>query len=210
MHKLAIAAALAAALTPTLAHAEAGDWVVRVRAAHVSPDEDSKVSLGGQLEVDSNTIPELDISYYFTRNLAAELILATGTRHDVDWNTPGPGKADLGSVNLLPPTLTLQWHFRPDQTIDPYVGAGINYTRFMDNSLKFAGAVPIRVDRNSWGPALQAGVDINLKDGWLINADVKKVWIDSDVKANLGAGYVKIDSLDIDPWIIGLGVGKKF
>ncbi len=216
MKKIALAALIAAAFAPSLALAEAGDFVVRLRAAHVSPDEDSKLgsmtpSLGAnsKLEVDGNTIPEIDFSYYITKNIAAELILATGTRHDVKLN-PGTGaaSANLGSVNLLPPTLTLQWHFLPDQMFDPYVGAGLNYTRFMDR--KLGTPVPdsgnITVDRNSWGGAVQAGFDVNLKDGWLINADVKKVWISTDVKLN-GA---KIDSLDIDPWIFGIGVGKKF
>lgn len=221
---------LAAAFLPTLAQAEAGDWVVRVRATHISPDEDSKLgkmtnaALGGpvlnpgaELEVESNTIPELDISYYFTKNIAAELILALGSKHDVNIHKNGDvgqvlaGKHGLGEVNVLPPTLTLQWHFNPDQMIDPYVGAGINYTRFMDNGLKLdATNMPIRVERNSWGPALQAGVDINLQDGWLLNADIKKLWIDTDVKMNAGAGYVKIDKLDIDPWVVSFGIGKKF
>lgn len=232
MKKSILAVLVAAAFAPSLAMAEAGDWVVRVRAAHIQPDEDSKLgrmtnnafgggvpnsvlNQGAELEVESNTIPELDISYYVTKNIALELILAVGTRHDVNIIKNGnvgqavSGKQDLGSVNLLPPTLTVQWHFMPDQMFDPYVGAGVNYTRFMDNSLDLAGN-QIRVDHNSFGPALQAGFDINLKDGWLINADVKKVWIDTDVKMNLGTGYRKIDSLDIDPWVFGIGVGKKF
>ena len=69
------------------------------------------------------------------------------------------------------------------------------------------------MDRNSFGLALQAGVDINLKDGWLLNADVKKLWIDTDVHFSHGNGLFpkqKIDSLDIDPWVFGIGVGKKF
>jgi outer membrane protein len=165
------------------------------------------------LSVDSNTIPELDISYYFTKNIAAELILALGTKHDV--NTSGNGvKHKLGEVNLLPPTLTLQWHFNPDQTFDPYVGAGLSYIRAMDNGLNYEGVAPIRIDRNSWGPALQVGLDINLKDRWLVNFDVKKIWFDTDVKldaAVLGApGYRKIDNLDIDPWVVSVGFGKKF
>lgn len=230
MKRSLLVLALAAAFLPTLAQAEAGDWVVRVRATHISPDEDSKLgkmtnaALGGpvlnpgaELEVESNTIPELDISYYFTKNIAAELILALGSKHDVNIHKNGDvgqvlaGKHGLGEVNVLPPTLTLQWHFNPDQMIDPYVGAGINYTRFMDNGLKLdATNMPIRVERNSWGPALQAGVDINLQDGWLLNADIKKLWIDTDVKMNAGAGYVKIDKLDIDPWVVSFGIGKKF
>lgn len=227
MKKSLLVLALAAAFIPTLVQAEAGDWVVRVRATNISPDEDSKlgkmtnsafpatttlVSQGAELEVENNTIPELDISYYFTKNIAAELILAVGSKHDVNIhkNSGALGKQSLGEVNALPPTLTLQWHFNPDQMIDPYVGAGINYTRFMDNGLKLVDTYPIRVESNSFGPALQVGVDVNLKDGWLINADVKKLWIDTDVKMNMGSGYRKIDELDIDPWVVSLGFGKKF
>lgn len=224
MKKIVLAAVVAAAFAPSFAMAEAGDIVVRVRAAHISPNEDSKLGsyvaplLGGatassELKVDSNTIPEIDFSYYITKNIAAELILATGTRHDVKISGGGIDQP-LGSVNLLPPTLTLQWHFMPDQMFDPYVGAGVNYTRFMDKSLTgSAGAIagaPIKVETNSFGAALQAGFDINLKDGWLINADVKYAWIDTDVKLNNAGTWVKIDDLDINPWVFGIGVGKKF
>lgn len=219
---------LAAAFTPALAHAEAGDWVVRLRAVNVSPNEDSKLgktvnsnvanvmSPGAELAVSDKVIPELDISYYFTKNIAAELILALGTRHNVSVQDEAGAvvpNQDLGSVNLLPPTLTAQWHFNPDQTIDPYVGAGINYTSFLDRNLKVSsGALAgtkIKVDSDSWGYVLQAGVDINLKDGWLINLDAKYVNIETDVKLNV-AGWTKIDSLDINPWVLGIGVGKKF
>jgi len=220
--------AVAAVLLPTLAMAEAGDIVVRVRAAYVSPDESSHLgsqsaasglggalSAGSKLSVDGNTIPEIDFSYYITKNIAAELILATGTRHDVSikGNTGALGNQPLGSVNLLPPTLTLQWHFLPDQTIDPYLGAGVNYTRSLDRNLATTAGIPglpIHIDRNSLGLAFQAGVDVNLKDGWMVNADIKKAFISTDVTVNAGAGFVKIDNLDIDPWIIGLGVGKRF
>ena len=221
--------ALAAAFAPVLAQAEAGDWVVRARIVDVSPNEDSNLgktvnknvapvmSPGAELSVDNNLIPELDISYYVTNNVAAELILALGTRHDVSVKGDSlatVGNQNLGSVNALPPTLTAQWHFNPDQTFDPYVGAGVNYTNMLDRNLKFSkGALAgtkIKVDSDSWGYALQGGLDVNLKDGWLINADVKYVTISTDVKANLGGNWTKIDSLDINPWVIGVGIGKKF
>ena len=143
-----------------------------------------------------------------TRTASAD-ILATGTRHDVKVQSAA-GDIPLGSVNLLPPTLTLQWHFMPDTMFDPYVGAGLSYVRAMDRSLNAGGAIPIHIDRNSWGPAVQAGLDINLKDGWLINADVKKIWFDPDVKAQAGGVWYKIDSLDVDPWVVSVGLGKKF
>lgn len=240
MKKTLLAVMLAAAFAPSLAMAEAGDIVVRLRATHVSPDEDSRLGkqtdktygatiantlygggTGAELEVGTNTIPELDFSYYITKNIAAELILALGTRHDVSVSGSGGvlTKRGLGEVNLLPPTLTLQWHFNPDQMVDPYLGAGLAYVRAMDNSLTAhttLGNVPIRIDHNSWGPVLQAGLDINLQDRWLVNFDVKKVWFDTDVELNslgaagLPAGYKKIDELDVDPWIISVGFGKKF
>jgi outer membrane protein len=233
MKKTMLAAALAAAVfTPMIAQAEAGDWVVRLRAADVVPNEDSKLGKtvnknvanvmtpGAELKVDDNLIPELDISYYITKNIAAELILATGSKHDVKIRGDAlatVGNQHLGSVDALPPTLTAQWHFNPDQTFDPYIGAGINYTVMLDRNLKVSrGALAgskIKIDRDSWGPALQAGFDINLKDGWLINADVKYVWMDTDVKLKnplAGNAWTKIDSLDIDPWVFGIGIGKKF
>jgi outer membrane protein len=233
MKKALLALAVAAAFAPTLALAEAGDIVVRLRATHVAPDEDSKlgaqsaavglgafIGAGSELQVDNNTIPEIDFSYYITKNIAAELILAVGTRHDVSiaGNTLGAlGNQPLGSVNLLPPTLTAQWHFMPDQMFDPYVGAGLTYSRAMDNKLAttlVAPGLPIKIDRNSWGPAIQAGFDINLQDKWLVNFDVKKIWLSTDVKVETTAagapGWHKIDELDLDPWVISVGFGKKF
>jgi outer membrane protein len=234
MQKRILAASIAVALAaPMFAHAEAGDWVVRLRAVNVMPNEssdlgkdvNSSIAAGlmtpsADLSVDNNLIPELDISYYFTKNIAAELILALGTKHDVSIvgdDLTAIGNQNLGEVDLLPPTLTVQWHFNPDQMIDPYVGAGINYTIALDRNLKGeAGAIngqKIKIERDSWGWALQAGVDINLDDGWLVNFDAKYITLDTDVKLQnplAGNAWTKIDDLDINPWVIGVGVGKKF
>ncbi len=226
MKKSLLVLAVLSAFAPVLAQAEAGDIVVRLRAAYVNPDEKSKlgamapalVESDARLAVGNNTIPELDISYYFTKNIAAELILATGTRHDV--SITGQAVAGLlpnqplGSVNILPPTLTAQWHFNPDQMIDPYVGAGVNYTHSFDRTLATTAGAPgvaIHVDQNMFGAVAQAGVDVNLGSGWLINADVKYVTMNTSVKAELAPGvWTKIDDLDINPWVFGVGIGKKF
>ncbi len=232
MKKTALSLILASLLPAFSAHAEQGDWVVRLRATSISPNENSDLgkyvnknvgagatlmSPGSELKVDSNTIPELDISYYFTKNIAAELILATGTKHDVSIKNDNAGvvkNQKLGEVDLLPPTLTAQWHFNPDQTFDPYVGAGINATFMLDRYLRGSdGAIDgakIKIDRDSFGPALQAGFDVNLKDGWLLNADVKYLWINSDVELRTASGWKKIDDLDINPWVVSIGFGKRF
>ena len=230
MKKSLLVVALLSAFAPVLAQAEAGDIVVRLRAAYVNPDEKSKLAEtvnglipgamtdGANLAVGNNTIPELDISYYITKNIAVELILATGTRHKVsvvgDAET-SVGNQNLGTVNLLPPTLTAQWHFNPDQTIDPYIGAGVNYTHSFDPKLTFSDGAfdgtAIKIQRNRFGVVGQAGVDVNLGSGWLINADVKYVTLNTNVKAELAPGvWTKIDDLDINPWIFGVGIGKKF
>lgn len=230
MKKTALSLILASLLPAFSAHAEQGDWVVRLRATNISPNESSDLgkyvnknvaagamSNGAELKVDSNTIPELDISYYFTKNIAAELILALGSKHDVSVSKE-PGNTvpnqKLGSIDALPPTLTLQWHFNPDQTFDPYLGAGINATFMLDRKLELSAGplagTNIKIERNSIGPALQAGMDINLKDGWLLNADVKYLWLDTDVKLSTNNGWTKIDSLDVNPWVVSVGFGKRF
>jgi outer membrane protein len=110
----------------------------------------------------------------------------------------------------------LQWHFNPDQTIDPYIGAGLNYTHSFDRNLTFAaGALigdEIRIERDMFGLVAQAGVDINLGSGWLINADVKYIDVSTDVKTRTSssAAWVQIDKLDINPWVFGVGIGKRF
>ena len=122
----------------------------------------------------------------------------------------------LGTVNLLPPTLTAQWHFNPDEIFDPYVGAGASYIRALDNGATAnttVGDFPIKTSRNSFWPALQAGLDINVKRGWLVNFDVKKIWFNKDIELNapvLAAGFKKVDEIGVHPWILSIGLGKKF
>ena len=189
---LSIVAALLAAST-TSADAGAGDWLGRVRLLSINPDVDS--SLPG-LDVSSEVAPEVDVSYFLTNHLALELV-ATDSKFNVSLNV-----APLGSVNVLPPTLLLQYHFTPGQPFSPYVGAGINYTRFHDVNL----ASPLSLDKESWGAALQVGFDVALNERFSFNLDLKKVFIKTDVNS---AGAPLTD-LKIDPWIIGAGVGMKF
>ncbi|BBP05007.1 outer membrane protein [Sulfuriferula plumbiphila] len=194
MKRTVLILAFATAFSTHFAQAADGNWMARVRAIHIDPYTHSSPLAG--VDVDSQVVPELDFTYFISKNIAAELILGTA-RHEVTLNG-----ASLGKVNHLPPTLTLQWHFSPDSKIRPYVGAGINYTCFYNVDL--AG---VDLDRNSFGGALQAGVDIAVTDHGYINLDVKKVYISTKVKTTAGA-YVT--DVDINPVIIGVGYGWRF
>ncbi|HJV50887.1 MAG TPA: OmpW family protein [Noviherbaspirillum sp.] len=180
-------------------------WLVRVRAVNIDPA--NKSDGGGPLglpadaiSVSSKVIPEVDISYFVTPNIAAELILTYPQEHDV--SLAGTGK--IGTFKHLPPTLTLQYHFTPEAKLSPYVGAGVNYTRISNvNLLNGAGDL----DRNSFGLALQAGVDFKIDKNWSINLDVKKVQIRSDVNVT---GVGKVSNVQVDPLLVGVGVGYRF
>jgi outer membrane protein len=198
---------LGAAFVPVAASAEGqSPWLVRLRGLDVVPHESATISaIGGDVSINTKIVPEADFSYFFTDNIAAELILAT-SKHNITAVGTSLGNVDVGSVWLLPPTLTLQYHFMPDQTVRPYVGAGVNYTIFYRSHA--AGGAVTNVDySNSFGPAVQAGVDVMLDQHWLINFDVKKIWIGTNARLNGGAIEAKTK---IDPWIFGVGVGYRF
>ncbi len=184
------------------AMAQEGPWLVRARAVHIDP-ADKSAPIGGvggsdRLHVSSKTIPEIDISYFFTPNIAAELILTYPQKHDVtlDGNK-------IGTFKHLPPTLSLQYHFMPEKQFSPYVGAGVNYTNISDVKLLNGAG---RLEHDSWGFSLQAGVDYKLDKNWSLNFDIKKVQIRSDVFIS-GA---KASEVKVDPLLIGVGVGYRF
>lgn len=203
MKKLALSLTLVTlGLSATQVMAQETPWLVRARIVNISP-ENSADRVGGvgaedRITVSKKTIPEVDISYFFSPNLSAELILTYPQKHDVMLDG-----AKIGTFKHLPPTLTAQYHFTPEAAFSPYVGIGINYTNISEvHLLNGAG----RLDNNSVGLALQAGADFKLDKNWSLNLDVKKVQIRSDVLIS-GA---KASAIKVDPWLIGVGVGYRF
>ena len=197
----------------------AQNWQVRLRGVAVQPNEKSEVrAIGGDVNISNSFIPELDFTYFFNKNVAAELILGT-TKHDVKTTGsnltaiggPASAEVDLGSVWLLPPTLTLQYHFYPTKTLKPYLGAGLNYTIFYSVD---EGSVVKGLDYdNAVGFALQGGLDYMLNDKYFLNFDIKKLFLKTDVNVdatNLASGLKIPAEVNIDPLLIGFGVGMKF
>ena len=107
------------------AQAEKGNFIVRARAVYI--DSANKDSTGLGLSINNKTIPEVDITYFFSPNLAAELILTYPQKHTLSSNG-----TEIGTLKHLPPTLSLQYHFAPNDTFRPYVGAGLNFTNISD------------------------------------------------------------------------------
>ena len=198
MKKHAIAAALLGSVLCASAFAQQvseGPWMVRARAVHLNSSNGDSTPLN--LSINDKWLPEVDISYFINPNVAVELILTVPQKQ-----TLSAGGLAIGSFKHLPPTLTAQYHFTNFGGFKPYVGAGVNYTRISSVNLP-AG---VTVDRNSFGPALQVGVDIPVAKNMYLNFDIKKVYIRTDV----AAGGRKIGTFKVDPVLVGVGLGWRF
>jgi len=184
-------------------------WQARFRVISVVPNESATIeAIGGDVNIQTVYVPELDFTYFFTENWAAELILAT-TNHDVKAVATAAGDIALGDVWLLPPTLTLQYHFNME-TVRPYLGAGLNYTIFYGAD---EGPIADSVDYdNSVGFAFQGGLDYDLNDKWFLNLDAKYILLSTDatVNATTALGATVGADVDINPLVIGFGIGMKF
>jgi len=194
--RAALALAVAGGLAlPMLAQAQTTPWMVRVHALNL--DSANKDSTGLDLTVNNKVFPEVDISYFFTPNIAAELVLTYPQKH-----TLKAGGAEIGSLKHLPPTLSAQYHFTDLGAFKPYVGAGLNYTRFSSVNLP-AG---VSIDKNSFGLAVGAGFDYEIQKNVYFNVDVKKV----QIKTTVSAGGTDLGDFKVDPLLVGVGVGFRF
>tara|TARA_Y100000780_G_scaffold228683_1_gene247049 strand:+ start:13852 stop:14490 length:639 start_codon:yes stop_codon:yes gene_type:complete len=199
---------LSGSFLPVAAHAQDTDTLgifakerfqVRVRAIDVIARGDGTTG-ASSTDVKDSIVPEVDLTYRLNKNFALELIAAT-SNHDIT-----AGGTDLGNAWILPPSLTLQYHFTPDQKFSPYVGAGINYSMFYGEDAD-EGASKLDVD-GGFGWVLQAGADYWFNDHWGMNADVKYINLDVDVHVNNGA--VNANNVKLDPVIAGVGVSYRF
>jgi outer membrane protein len=199
----ALALLALAAAAPVAQAQDTGNWIIRGRALHLSSANGGSTTPDLKLSVNDKTFPEVDFSYFYTPNFAVELVLTYPQKHDIRSNG-----SNIGTLKHLPPTLTAQYHFTGLNGFRPYVGAGLNYTLF--SSVKFDPAVEAAlhpsIKKSSVGAALQAGVDIPVGSGWLVNVDVKKVQLKTDVKAS----GTKIGEFKVDPTLFSIGVGKRF
>lgn len=188
----------------------ANSFMVRVRAIGVVPlNSWSKVDvIGGNVSATAQAAPEVDFSYFLTDNIAFELIAAS-TRHNVSvTNSALGGRTDIGSTWVLPPTLTVQYHFAPKSQWSPYLGIGINASFFYATNPSNPPVTHWSLS-NGVGPAIQAGVDYNFSGHWFLNFDIKQIFLKTTAKVDALGTTVKADTW-LNPLVIGFGIGYRF
>ena len=196
-----------------------GDFMIRLSAVGVLPeDRDSKVWVGGQplagtrIKTTNQAMPELTFEYFVTDNISLDLI-ATSTRHEVSAEGGALGarsKLDVGSAWVLPPTITVAWHFRPHKRLNPYVGVGGTFMWF--HNMNPNGPTIQRLNSGfTGGPSINAGVDYQLVGNWFFNFDVKQMFVRMHAWAENSSESVHVTAHDsLDPTVVSAGIAYRF
>lgn len=181
-----------------------GDWLIRGGVGHVAPTGESITVpvVGGRVEADDSTNLAVNFTYMMSDNLGVELLGALPFKHDLMHDSLGR----VGETKQLPPTLMLLYNFAPKSGVRPYAGIGLNYTTFF--SEKTTGALAgtsLKLD-DSFGLAVEAGVDVDINKDWFFNASLWRMDIDTEADSSLLGKF----DVAIDPWVLFVGVGKRF
>ncbi len=194
---LTLAAALAATTAPVFAQSQ-GDWTLGIGVGYLNPKSDNGTLAGLGSDVDDDTRPIFTAEYFFWDNIGVEILLATPFKHDISLD----GVGRIGDTKHLPPTVSVNYHFPTNSPWKPYVGAGVNYTKFFEED-SILGDLDID---SSWGVSVQAGLDYQISDAGSLRLNLRWFDIDSDVKLN-GAN---IGEAEIDPYLIGFSYVHRF
>ena len=187
---------------------QAGDWLINGRITQVAPTTDDSIftaagaASGLAVDVSSDEMPTLGFTYVFTDTIAVEAILGA-TQHEIRAQG-GTTDVAVHETWVLPPVVTVQYRPQMEGRVSPYVGAGVNGMIFFDGEDRNGFTVDLD---NGLGLALQAGADIGLKGPWSLNVDVKKVWFNTEATIN---GGTLTSDVDLDPWVVSVGIGRRF
>ncbi|MEI9964206.1 MAG: OmpW family outer membrane protein [Caulobacteraceae bacterium] len=186
-----------------------GTWILDLRATDVIPENYHPILTGAgaatglKAHVSSDIKPTLGITYFLTDHIAVEAI-AGATRHEIDAVNASGQHTRVRDAWVLPPVVALQYHFLPAARFSPYLGAGVNYMWFYSGDDK--NGFTTHLD-NGFGWALQGGLDYQITGPWTVNADVKKIFFDTTARIDGGALTSRVD---LNPWVISAGFGRKF
>ncbi|UWR65606.1 outer membrane beta-barrel protein [Phaeobacter inhibens] len=193
---LALSAALAALAGPALAQSQ-GDWTLGVGIANVNPKSDNGTVAGAAATIDYDTALTFTAEYFIRDNIGIELLAASPFEHDISLNG-----AYTATTKHLPPTLSVNYHFPTQTKFKPFVGVGINYTTFFEESSP-AGVISLD---DSVGLALNLGADWQISDRGALRVNVRYMDIETDVTLN----GTKIGTAEIDPVTVGFGYVHRF
>lgn len=197
-----LVSALALAATPALAQST-GTWTIGIGAHNVAAKSNNgtltATPLGNlRMDVGNNVRPTITAEYFLKDNLGVEVLAALPFQHDID--VAGVGK--VGSTKHLPPTVSLQYHFGQGK-LRPFVGAGVNYTRFFSTGTEGPIAGTSLSLSDSWGLAGHVGIDFKLGEKAALRVDYRTIDIDTKVKLN-GANLGTRNTVNIDPSVYGV------
>lgn len=187
---------------------------------------------GSGAKVSTAVIPELDLTYYFTKNIAIEAICCL-SYHKVTGAGVLSG-LDVAKTWVFPPTILLQYHFTNFGAFQPYIGVGVNFTAYLgakagNNWAQFITPVgPLGFNTvsnvsigSSWGVAGQVGFDYMFNQNWGLNVDLKRIMMQPTAHGTvvnstlLGLGsplaFVPFRAkVNIDPWVVSAGITYRF
>ncbi len=182
------------------AHAD-DNWLVHVGAHMVDPASKNGTLAGMKANIGSDIKPTVSLEYMFTPHWSVDILAALPFQHDVRLNG-----VKAATTKQLPPTIGVNYHLMPDAKVSPFVGAGINYTRFF--ATKGTGPLQgtvVKID-NSWGAAAHAGLDVKLAPNWLLTADMRWINIDGHVHVN----GTDVGRAKVNPLVYGFSFGYRF
>ncbi|MDG6450787.1 OmpW family outer membrane protein [Glaesserella parasuis] len=215
MKKTALAVFLGSALLAgsAVAH-EAGSFIVRAGGVFVNANSSSKTTTPVEVKLNVNDNAQLGLTatYMLSDNIGVELLGATPFSHKVSANVPASNLAlgDVVKVRHLPPSLYVQYYFLDKNAGSrPYVGAGLNYTRFFGAKALNPAITNLQVKKHSFGPVVNAGIDIKLTEKVSLNTAMWYTRIKT--KANFDAlGLSHEVKIKLDPIVYFTGISYKF
>lgn len=210
------------AATPALAQDadRAGSIQVKLLGTAVLPDgeiTDVKINTLGvaatsQSTVNDNIIPSVAIEYFIANNFSIETIAGV-TQHDVDGAGALAGAELISDLKLIPATVTGKFHLDVAPGIKPYLGAGVAYFMYFDDS-PGSGVVPLGITdtdlTDEFGFALQAGLDFALNEEMGLSLDAKRYFMDVDARFFDDGVEVLRTEHRLDPWVLSAGVSWMF
>ena len=164
------------------------------------------VPAGADATIDSSTTALFTYEREIAPNIGLELVLGLPPTVKAQASGSVPFLGEVLSAKNVAPTLLLNYHFgAAGSQLRPYVGVGINYTRFTGATTPYGWQVSLS---DSWGLAVQAGVDLALGKQWGLFASVGAAQVQSDLVA-VGASVLR-SSIDFRPITFAAGMSYRF